>query len=185
MTRAEAKQFIADYFARFPTVKGYIDGVLERARDEGFVTTLLGRRRYLPDLRSRVYPLRAAAERMAINAPAQGSAADLIKLAMVKLDQRFDEQGTPRAPRAPSARRIDLRRADPTRSTPCAQHVKDAMENAMPLARAARRRFQGRPDLGRGRGDGLVPELPEVETIARDLRTARCAAGASSGVRVA
>jgi len=89
MTRSEAKQFIADYLARFPSVKEYIDGVLARARNDGFVTTLFGRRRYLPDLRSRVYPLRAAAERMAINAPVQGSAADLIKLAMVNLAARF------------------------------------------------------------------------------------------------
>jgi DNA polymerase-1 len=93
MMRAEAKQFIADYFARFPKIKGYIDRVLERARNDGFVTTILGRRRYLPDLRSHVYPLRAAAERMAINAPAQGSAADLIKLAMVKVGQLFTKSG--------------------------------------------------------------------------------------------
>jgi DNA polymerase-1 len=92
MSRDEAKRFIADYLARFPKIKGYIDGTLENARAKGFVTTLFGRRRYLPDLRSRVYPLRAAAERMAINAPAQGSAADLIKLAMVEVDRVFSRE---------------------------------------------------------------------------------------------
>jgi len=89
MSRAEAKQFIADYFARFPRIRDYIDETLRAARDRGFVTTIFGRRRYLPDLRSRVYPLRAAAERMATNAPAQGTAADLIKRAMVDVDRAF------------------------------------------------------------------------------------------------
>jgi len=89
MSREEAKQFIAGYLARFPKIKGYIDDTLEKARATGYVSTLWGRRRYLPDLRSRVYPMRAAAERMAINAPAQGSAADLIKLAMIAVDRLF------------------------------------------------------------------------------------------------
>ncbi len=132
MTRADAKQFIADYLARFPTVKGYIDGVLERARNEGFVTTLLGRRRYLPDLRSRVYPLRAAAERMAINAPAQGSAADLIKLAMVKLDQVFAKQGT-RARLVLQVHDELIFDVPPDEVETVRAQVKDAMENAMPL----------------------------------------------------
>jgi DNA polymerase I len=133
MTRADAKQFIADYLARFPSVKGYIDGVLERARNEGFVTTLLGRRRYLPDLRSRVYPLRAAAERMAINAPAQGSAADLIKLAMVKLDQLFSEQGT-RARLVLQVHDELIFDVPPDEVDTVRAQVKEAMENAMPLA---------------------------------------------------
>ncbi|MDQ6780087.1 MAG: DNA polymerase, partial [Candidatus Eremiobacteraeota bacterium] len=133
MTRSEAKQFIADYLARFPSVNAYIEGVLARARQDGFVTTLLGRRRYLPDLRSRVYPLRAAAERMAINAPVQGSAADLIKLAMVTIAQRLH------------ARALDaclvLQVHDELIFDVPAQlveavraEVKDAMENALPLS---------------------------------------------------
>jgi DNA polymerase-1 len=81
-SREEAREFIGAYFTRFPRVREYIDNALERARDEGYVTTLMGRRRNLPDLRSGNYGLRAAAERMAINAPLQGSAADLIKIAM-------------------------------------------------------------------------------------------------------
>ncbi|HXM18122.1 MAG TPA: DNA polymerase I [Candidatus Tumulicola sp.] len=94
-SRAEAKDFISAYFARFPRVKTYIDESLERAREQGYVTTLLGRRRLLPDLHSSNHGLRAAAERMAINAPLQGSAADLIKLAMVRIARRFDECKTP------------------------------------------------------------------------------------------
>ena len=94
-SRTEAKQFITTYFTRFPRVKPYIDGVLEEARTRGYVTTILGRRRYLPDLASDNRMLRAAAERMAVNAPLQGSAADLIKLAMVRIARRIEERKLP------------------------------------------------------------------------------------------
>jgi DNA polymerase-1 len=87
--RGAARAMTEAYFARFPGVRGYIDRCLEEARERGYVETLLGRRRYMPDLRSRNYPLRAAAEREATNAPLQGSAADLMKLAMVRLDRRL------------------------------------------------------------------------------------------------
>jgi DNA polymerase-1 len=91
ISRAEAREFIAQYFARFPEIKMYIDGALERAHAQGFVTTLLGRRRYLPDLHSRNHAQRAAAERMAVNAPLQGSAADLIKVAMVRVANAIED----------------------------------------------------------------------------------------------
>ena len=93
ISRGEAREFIAQYFARFPQIKDYIDASLGRARTEGFVTTLLGRRRYLPDLRAANHGLRAAAERMAINAPLQGSAADLIKIAMVRAARSIEASG--------------------------------------------------------------------------------------------
>ncbi|HEV2037662.1 MAG TPA: DNA polymerase, partial [Candidatus Eremiobacteraceae bacterium] len=133
MTRAEAKQFIADYFARFPKIKGYIDSVLERARRDGFVTTLLGRRRYLPDLRSHVYPMRAAAERMAINAPAQGSAADLIKLAMVRVAESFATSGT-RAQLLLQVHDELIFDVPPDDLAAVRAQVKQAMEHAMPLS---------------------------------------------------
>lgn len=132
MSRADAKTFIAEYLARFPKVKSYIDGALERARNDGFVTTLLGRRRYLPDLRSRVYPLRAAAERMAINAPAQGSAADLIKLAMVKVGKLFADSGV-RARLVLQVHDELIFDVPPDEVPTVRAHVKDAMESAMPL----------------------------------------------------
>jgi DNA polymerase-1 len=91
ISRAEAREFIAQYFVRFPQIKNYIDGALERAHAQGFVTTLLGRRRYLPDLHSRNHAQRAAAERMAVNAPLQGSAADLIKVAMVRVANAIED----------------------------------------------------------------------------------------------
>ncbi|HEV2879411.1 MAG TPA: DNA polymerase I [Candidatus Eremiobacteraceae bacterium] len=132
MSRAEAKTFIAEYLARFPKVKGFIDSTLERARNDGFVTTLVGRRRYLPDLRSRVYPIRAAAERMAINAPAQGSAADLIKLAMVKIGQLFAESSV-RANLVLQVHDELIFDVPPDEVNFVRTQVKDAMENAMQL----------------------------------------------------
>jgi DNA polymerase-1 len=87
--RLEAKAMTEAYFARFPMVRAWIESNLEFGRENGYVQTILGRRRYMPDLRSRNYPMRAAAEREATNAPMQGSAADLMKVAMVKIDAAF------------------------------------------------------------------------------------------------
>jgi DNA polymerase-1 len=93
ISRAEAKEMTAAYFARFPSVRAYIDGVIEQGRANGFVTTILGRRRYMPALRSSNYMLRSAAEREATNAPLQGSAADIMKLAMVRIDGGLGREG--------------------------------------------------------------------------------------------
>jgi DNA polymerase-1 len=82
-----AQAYIDGYFARYKKVRDYLDGILEGARRDGFVCTLLNRRRYLPELKSNVPAIRQFAERMAINAPIQGSAADLIKIAMVNIDR--------------------------------------------------------------------------------------------------
>jgi DNA polymerase I len=91
--RGSAKAMTQAYFDRFPSVRDYIDRSLEEARERGYVQTILGRRRYMPDLRAKNYALRAAAEREATNAPLQGSAADLMKLAMVRLDRRLVAEG--------------------------------------------------------------------------------------------
>jgi DNA polymerase-1 len=91
--RGTAKTMTQAYFDRFPGVRGYIDRCLEEARERGYVETILGRRRYMPDLRAKNYALRAAAEREATNAPLQGSAADLMKLAMVRVDRRLGAEG--------------------------------------------------------------------------------------------
>jgi DNA polymerase-1 len=91
--RGEARKITEAYFARFPGVRGYINRCLEEGRERGYVQTLLGRRRYMPDLRSKNHMLRAAAEREATNAPLQGSAADLMKLAMVRIDRRLAGDG--------------------------------------------------------------------------------------------
>jgi DNA polymerase-1 len=89
----EAQAYIDSYFARLPGIKAYLDGALETARQNGFVRTHLGRRRFLPDLASKNRVLRAAAERIAINTPIQGSAADLIKVAMVEIQKTLEARG--------------------------------------------------------------------------------------------
>lgn len=85
----EAQQHVDSYFAQFPDVKAFMSGIVAEARDSGYTTTILGRRRYLPELSSGNFRERQAGERMALNAPIQGSAADVIKKAMVELDARL------------------------------------------------------------------------------------------------
>lgn len=92
ITRAEAKVYIDNYFERYRGVRAYIDRVIAEARETGYVTTLLNRRRYLPDILSRNFHLRSFAERMAMNTPIQGSAADIIKLAMLKLHDELADK---------------------------------------------------------------------------------------------
>ena len=80
-----ARDFIKQYFDRYPGIKKYLDGTLERARKDGFVSTVFKRRRYIPDIRSKNPQIRSFAERTAINAPIQGTASDIIKIAMVRI----------------------------------------------------------------------------------------------------
>ena len=86
---AQAQDFIDRYFLRYPKVRYFLDGEIQKARDLGYVTTLFGRRRYLPDIHNRNMGLRQFAERQAINAPMQGTAADIIKIAMVKISRQL------------------------------------------------------------------------------------------------
>jgi DNA polymerase-1 len=91
--RAEAKKIIEDYFANFPAISSYIDDTVAAARETGYVETIFGRRRYLPDINSKNATVRSLAERNAINAPIQGTAADIIKLAMINVDKRLAAEG--------------------------------------------------------------------------------------------
>ena len=91
--RAEAKALIEDYFGSFPAIRLFIDGTLSAARETLYTETLFGRRRYIPDINSNNGNVRAVAERNAVNAPIQGTAADIIKLAMIKVDQSLREAG--------------------------------------------------------------------------------------------
>lgn len=93
IARGEANKLIDDYFKAFPSIKTYISNTIETAREKGYVETLFGRRRYLPDLKSKNANVRSLAERNAVNAPIQGSAADIIKLAMIGVDKRINEAG--------------------------------------------------------------------------------------------
>ena len=91
--RGEAKNFIEQYFIHYPKVKEYMDKAIAGARESGYVTTAFGRKRFLPDINSRNQTVRSLAERNAINAPVQGSAADIIKMAMINVYKRLKEDG--------------------------------------------------------------------------------------------
>ncbi|MDF2716479.1 MAG: polA2 [Paenibacillus sp.] len=92
ITRKEAAQFIEQYFAVFQGVRQYMDDIVKQARANGYVTTLLQRRRYLPEINASNFNLRSFAERTAMNSPIQGSAADIIKLAMVQIAERMNNE---------------------------------------------------------------------------------------------
>ncbi|HLP19153.1 MAG TPA: DNA polymerase I [Chitinophagales bacterium] len=89
VSRGEAKEIIANYFTQFPKIKEYMNSNIQFARDHGYVQTIMGRRRYLKDINSKNFTVRGFAERNAINSPVQGSAADLIKLAMIDIHREF------------------------------------------------------------------------------------------------
>ena len=90
---AEAKAFIATYFERFAGVRAWLDGAVEKAREAGFVETIFGRRRFIPELKEKNFNIRAFGERVATNAPIQGSAADLIKIAMLRIAKALRDEG--------------------------------------------------------------------------------------------
>jgi DNA polymerase-1 len=92
LSREEAARFIADYFDKYPGIKQYLEATKEQARERGYVQTLLGRRRYIPEIDSATRQVREAAERMAINMPVQGTSADVIKVAMINLYRDMDRR---------------------------------------------------------------------------------------------
>src|SRR6266571_4103403 len=93
ITQDEAKEFIRQYFTRFAGVRAWLDRIVVEARQKGYVETLFGRRRYIPELKDRNFNIRAFGERTAANSPLQGSAADVIKVAMIRIASAFKEQG--------------------------------------------------------------------------------------------
>jgi DNA polymerase I len=129
----EAKNFIDAYFSRYPKIQEYLDRTLVEARDTGKVTTLFGRVRYIPEIQNRSFTVRGNAERMATNAPIQGTAADLLKLAMIALDKRLNDH--------PSGAHMLLTvhdeiviEAPEAAATEVAGIVKETMEGIFPLA---------------------------------------------------
>ena len=92
LSREQAEQFIASYFEKYPRVKEYLESTKKKAREKGYVQTILGRRRAIPEINSSNRNLREAAERMAINMPVQGTSADIIKVAMVQLDNEMEKR---------------------------------------------------------------------------------------------
>ena len=93
VSRAEAKELITNYFSTYPKVKEYMERSVAEAKERGYIVTAFGRRRYLPDINSRNAVVRGYAERNAVNAPIQGTAADIIKVAMIRIDERFRREG--------------------------------------------------------------------------------------------
>ena len=89
----EARRLIEGYLDNYSGVRGYMDATVAFAREHGYVATMFGRRRYIPDIKHSNFNLRKAAERIAYNTPIQGTAADIIKLAMVRVEERFAREG--------------------------------------------------------------------------------------------
>lgn len=127
----EAQAFIERYFQSFPKVRAWIEKTLEEGRRRGYVETLFGRRRYVPDLEARVKSVREAAERMAFNMPVQGTAADLMKLAMVKLFPRLEEMGARMLLQVHDELVLE---APKERAEAVARLAKEVMEGVYPLA---------------------------------------------------
>ena len=93
ISRKEAMEYIERYFETYPQVKTFLDSLVAHAKEQGYVTTMFGRRRPVPELKSSNFMQRSFGERNAINAPIQGSAADIIKVAMVRIFNRFETEG--------------------------------------------------------------------------------------------
>ena len=93
VSQKEAQGYIDSYLEKYSGVRRYMEEIKEKARQEGFVTTLWGRRRYLPELRSKNFNIRSFGERLALNTPIQGTAADIIKAAMVAVARRLEKEG--------------------------------------------------------------------------------------------
>ncbi len=131
--KAEARAYIERYYERYPGVRRYMQEIVERARRDGYVTTLLNRRRYIPEVHTRNRPIREAAERTAINTPIQGSSADIIKKAMVDLAR----QVLPRFPGALMILQIHdelLFEVPSAAAAELGRQVREVMERAYPLA---------------------------------------------------
>lgn len=133
ISRSAAKDLIEGYFASFPAIRSFIDGSIAFAREHGYVQTLFGRRRYLPDISARNATVRALAERNAVNAPIQGTSADIIKLAMIGVAARMKEAGL----KSKMVLQIHdelLFDAVPSEVPALSALVKDVMENAITLS---------------------------------------------------
>jgi len=130
--RAEAQAFINTYFATYSGISYYMLAIKEQARTQGYVTTLLGRKRQIPELAARNPTLRAAGERMAINMPIQGTAADIVKIAMIRLDERLLEGGFRARPllQVHDELLLEVPRDEVERLVPL---LRETMESALPL----------------------------------------------------
>ncbi|HEX8694742.1 MAG TPA: DNA polymerase I [Longimicrobium sp.] len=132
MSTAEAKEFIDEYFRRFPGVRRYLDEQMEKARTIGYVETLTGRRRYIPEINARNFNVRSFGERAATNAPIQGSSADLIKIAMIAIQKELEARQSP-AKMLVQVHDELLFEVPAGQEEPYLELVRDRMENAAEL----------------------------------------------------
>jgi len=132
ITQVRAAELIKAYLALYPSVRAYLDTILEGAREKGYVQTLSGRRRYVPDINSRVFQFRQAAEREAANMPVQGTSADIIKLAMLHTAKALSESSLG-AQMVLQVHDELLFECPAAEVRPLADLVRDAMQNAFPL----------------------------------------------------
>ena len=132
IARSEAKTYIDNYFKRYAGVKTWIDNIIETAKKQGYVTTLLGRRRYLKDILSKNNHVRKFAERTAMNTPIQGSAADIIKIAMIKINNRIELEGF-KAKMLVQVHDELVFEVPPNESSRVIAMIKESMEGAYPL----------------------------------------------------
>jgi len=131
IARHEAAEFIKAYFDRYPKVKDYLDRMIKEARDKGYVTTILGRRRYIPEIKSNDVSVRNFAERTAVNTPIQGSAADLIKLAMIEVNKSIKKLDAEMIMQVHDELVFDVSKEDLHK---LAEIVKNGMENVIKLS---------------------------------------------------
>ncbi|MDR0598047.1 MAG: DNA polymerase I, partial [Treponema sp.] len=132
ITRTQAASFIEAYFKTYAGIRSYIDGLIKKTEETGYASTILGRRRYIPAINSRNKTEKAAAERIAVNTPIQGSAADIVKTAMLSLDRRLAGEQSP----AQLLLQVhdELILECPKAEAPAAAKlVKEVMENAVKL----------------------------------------------------
>ena len=133
ISRKEAKEYIDSYFAHYSGVKNYMDSTIEKAKEDGFVTTVFGRRRYIPELQAKNFNLRSFGERAAMNAPIQGTAADIIKIAMVKVYDALREK-CPEAKLILQVHDELICEVPKAQAETVAQILKEEMENAVKLS---------------------------------------------------
>ena len=151
LSREEAAQFIAAYFEKYPGVKSYLESTKEQARKTGYVQTILGRRRAIPEINAQNRQVREAAERMAINMPVQGTSADIIKVAMINLEREIEKRQLEEQDAPAGARRAYLRGA-PGRGRGDEKARPRTDDLGHRTERAPESRRQERPQLGR---DGI------------------------------
>jgi DNA polymerase-1 len=130
MTVAESREFIDIYYARYPRIKEFTESVVAQAREKSYVSTLLGRRRYLPEINSKNRQLRQFAERTAVNSVIQGTAADMIKLAMIEIQREIESMQSMMVMQVHDELVFDVKRSEQRRITGM---VRNRMESSIEL----------------------------------------------------